>query len=114
MRVVTVPCKSVNATTAYVVDRDCQLVSVAHGGGTVAVSLDPLLTVASLAATPPASASVTGDIFCFLSSSSATQFLFGNVKIPLSKNQTIYLANAAATWVFLAFEDVISPEIPVT
>jgi hypothetical protein len=114
MRVVTVPCKSVNGTTAYVVDRDCQLLSVAHAGGTVAVSLDPLLTVAALAAAPVASASITGDIFAFLSSSSATQFLFGNVKIPLSKGTTIYLANAAATFVFLALEDVISAENLVT
>jgi hypothetical protein len=113
-RVVTVPI-ALGVTKAVQIDRETFLMSACAavtGTNLVVVSTDPALTAANITGAPAASASITGDILTIIVPNSAS--FSQNLKIPLAKASTIYVASSAATWVFLLFEDAILAEILVT
>lgn len=110
-RVVSIPCSSGSAK-AYQVDRDTTLVAgmaAVTGANLVVVSTDPSLTAAAISGAPAAGASISGDVLVVLVPNSAG--FSQNLKIPLSKDSTIYLAASANTWAFLLFDDSFSSNL---
>lgn len=104
-RIVSVPCQA-GSTKAYVVDRDTTLISfcaVLTGANISVLSTDPALTAAAISGGPAASASNTGDILCLAAPNSLS--FSQNLKIPLSKDSTIYVAASSTCWNFLLFDD---------
>jgi len=106
-RVVTLPLQAAT-TRPWVVDRDTLLISAmcfVSGANAAVLSTDPSLTAATILAAPAASQGTTGEIIMIILPGVAT--FSQDLKIPLSKDSTIYANSSAATWLLLLLEDLI-------
>ena len=98
------------AIRAWTVDRDCLLMGANATTSNVVVSDDSTLATTGLSAAPGTVAN-RWDVHLWLSSGGASCNFAPNfpLKIPLSKDRTIYVAVSGACWVFLYLEDSAEP-----